>query len=79
MMDWRDGHAGVTRRELRPHYSRGFVTKLPRRHARWASGSRGTGPAVCGGAAPLFVWTVADQKGASPQQYVEGQSGEPVG
>jgi hypothetical protein len=63
-----------------PHYSREFVTKPPRRHARRACGAEGTGSAVCGGACPAApqTGTGAKKKGASPQQYVDRLSGEPA-
>ncbi|TKB52576.1 MAG: hypothetical protein E8D50_12250 [Nitrospira sp.] len=63
-----------------PHYSREFVTKPPRRHARRARGAQGTGSAVCGGACPAArrTGTGTNKKGASPQQYVDRLSGEPA-
>jgi hypothetical protein len=44
-----------------------------RRQARRARGAQGTGSAVFGSACPA-----ARQTGTSPQQYVEGPSGEPA-
>ena len=47
---------------------------------RRARGAQGTGSAVCGGACPAVPRTGTDakKKGASPQPYVEGASGEPA-
>jgi hypothetical protein len=62
-----------------PHHSRGFVTKPPKRQARWARGGQGTGSVVCGGASSaLRTGTDAREKGASPQQYVDRPSSEPA-
>ena len=49
--------------------------------ARQAHGAQGTGSAVYDGACPAVhqTRTGAKMKDASPQQYVEGPRGEPVG
>ena len=57
-----------------PHYSRGFVTKPPRRQARRARGAVGTGSVVCGGACP-DPERGRHRKGRS---YVDRPSGEPA-
>ena len=51
------------------------------RVVRPARGVEGTGSTVCGGACPAVhqTGTGATKNGATPQQYVEGPRGEPVG